>query len=673
MRVIALACTILLAPLLAQAADNKPKPPVWRTLAPFKSLEEFNDYRQRAREAAKANRQNWGLMPRHVTTPLLAQAPEPCDPAVEDCLDEVESVVVTGLRGSLQASVQNKANSITNNQESGVDEGDIVKAWDRFLIVLMHGRLFSVDTADAAAGMRLVDRIDTYRDAREESWIDEMLITGDKIIVTGYSYETSTSSYSVFQVDSEGRLSFVARYFVESEDYYSSENYASRIVDGKLVVYSPFDLSEFAAGKQVPLPRIRRWTEAQGYGEWQPMFDITDVYRPIQPTYWPAMHVLTFCDLDASAKKPCDARGIVGPWGRETYVTPDNYYLWLTTDVDEYQDVHEREDCVEGRDTFHKPGHPSAVYRLTLSRHSLTAVHTEGWPNDQFALEERDGDLWALVQRPPATCYTDDDEESGYPLALAKIPQERFAPRPEVLSMSAYFRVPRIHNPWDQQTRFSRNHVLYGSTRRYWDDDADAAPTKQITVVPLTSPMRAQQLALPHGVTRIELFGDNAVSFGHLPGSDFAVSSVSLRRRPGIVDTQVVPGVVESEGRSHAFNARVENDGSGIFGLPVLDLAALESDYWRDPPVDVFFFTASTALNLESARQLSGSPDLQRESTAYSCEISCYDWYGNARPIFFRDRIFALVGLELIEGALIEGRVWETGRVQLSGAPSNRH
>lgn len=672
MRFIALACTLLLAPLLVQAADNKPKPPVWKTLAPFKSVAEFNDYRQRAREAARANRQHWGLQPRHATTPLLAQVPEPCDPAIEDCLDEVESVVVTGLRGSLKASVLKNAASITNNQESGVDEGDIVKAWDRFLIVLMHGRLFSVDTADAAAGMRLVDRIDTYRDAKEESWIDEMLITGDKIIVTGYSYETSTSNYSVFQIDREGHLSFVARYFLESEDYYSSENYATRIVDGKLVIYTPYDLSELGSKKDVPLPRIRRWTEAQGYGEWQPMFAITDVYRPIQPTYWPAMHVLTFCDLDARNKKPCEARGVVGPWGRETYVTPDNYYLWLTTDVQEYHETHDREDCVEGRDTFHKPGHPSAVYRLTLSRHSLTAVHTEGWPRDQFALEERDGDLWALVQRPPSTCYTDDDHETGYPLALAKVPQERFAPRPEVLSMSAYFRVPRIHNPWDQQTRFSRNHVLYGSTRSYWDDESDAGPTRQITVVPLAIPMRAQQLALPHGVTRIELFGDNAVSFGHLPGSDFAVSSVSLRRRPSIADTQVVPGVVESEGRSHAFNARVENDGSGIFGLPVQDLAALESN-WRDAPVGVHFFTATAALNLDSARQLSGNPALQGDSTAYSCEISCYDWYGNARPIFFRDRIFALVGLELIEGALIEGRVWETGRVELSGVPANRH
>jgi hypothetical protein len=364
---------------------------------------------------------------------------------------------------------------------------------------------------------------------------------------------------------------------------------------------------------------------------------------------------------------------VVGPWNRETYVTPDNYYLWLTADFHEYDQTREREDCVEGRDTFHKRGHPSAVYRLTLSRHSLTAVHTEGWPSDQFAMEERDGDLWALVQRPPATCRSLDDDDTGYPLALAKVPQERFAPRPESLSMSSYFRVPRIHNPWEQQTRFSRNHVLYGSTRSYWDGDAETDLTRQLTVVPLASPMRARQLVLPHGVTRIELFGENAVSFGHMPGSDFAVSSVSLRRKPSIADTQVVPGVVESEGRSHAFNARVEYDGSGIFGLPVQDVAALHSRYWRETPVDVHFFTATAALNLDSARELSSNPALQRDSTAYSCEVSCYDWYGNARPVFFRDRIFALIGLELIEGALLEGRIWETGRVQLAGVPANRH
>jgi hypothetical protein len=683
MRFLALACSLLLAPSLVLAADSRPRPPVWKTLAPFKSVEEFNDYRHRVREAARANRQNWGSTASNGARPLLAQVAEPCDPAVEECFDQaisesLESVVVTGVRASKQAAVSvsrsadvASAESITNNQEAGVDEGDIVKAWDRFLVVLMHGRLFSVDTANSAAGMRLVDRIDSYQNARDEDWIDEMLITGDKIIVTGYSYRTSTSNYSVFRIDREGRLSFLARFSVESEDYYSGENYASRIVDGKLVLYMPFNLTELGQKKDIPLPRIRRWTEQQGHGEWQPLFEITDVYRPIQPTYWPALHVLTFCDLESRAAKPCKAKGIVGPWGRETYVTPDNYYLWLTTDADEYRETQQREECEEGRDHFHKRGHPSAVYRLTLSRHSLTAAHTEGWPSDQFSLEERDGDLWALVRRPPATCQEREDDESGFPMALAKVPQENFSPRPDPLHSNAYFRVPRVHNRWSYQTRFSRNHVMYGSAPGYWRRASDDANSQRLIVVPLASPMRAHELTLPHSVTRIELFGDHAMTFGYLPGSDFGVSSVALRRKPRIADTQVMPGIVESEGRSHAFNARVEDDDSGLFGLPTMDVAQPHG-FWHERPVDVQFFTATADLQLDSASHLAGEPRNARESTSYQCQVSCYDWYGNARPIFFRGRIFALIGLELIEGQLINGRIGETARVNLASVPVNR-
>jgi hypothetical protein len=670
MRITAILLALLLAPMVVKAADARPKPPVWKSLAPFKDLAEFNDYRDRAREAARANRQNWGTVRRDSARPLRAQLAEPCDPAIEECeqsgmADMLEAVTVTGQRASTSSAAQNSVSSITNNQEAGVDEGDIVKAYDRFLVVLMHGRLFSVDTANDAGGMRLVDRIDTYRDRNEESWVDEVLINGDKLIVTGYSYRTSSSSYSVFRIDREGRLSFVARYLVESEDYYSAENYASRIVDGRLVVYAPFDLSEYGARKNVPLPRIRRWTEAQGYSDWQTMFEISDVYRPIQPTYWPALHVLTFCDLDSPAIKPCDARGIVGPWGRETYVTPDNYYLWLTTDAEELDQTSGRDECEPGRDNFRKRGHPSAVYRLSLSRHALTAVHTQGWPHDQFGLQERDGDLWALVQRPTAACReAEDDSDAGYPMALVKVPGEYFSARPESLQSSSFFRVPRLQNPWGQQTRFSRNHVLYGSEQYDWRGHDDPA-LRTLIVVPLNSPHSVRRLALPHGVGRIELFGDHAVTFGQMPDSDFAVSSVSLRRKAHIADTQVIPGVEESEGRSHAFNARVDEDGSGIFGLPTSDTSDAYRRHWQEPSVDVQFFTAGADLKLDSASKLSGTPEANRDSTAYQCEVSCYDWYGNARPIFFRGRIFALVGLELIEGALINGRIGETGRVRL--------
>jgi hypothetical protein len=44
---------------------------------------------------------------------------------------------------------------------------------------------------------------------------------------------------------------------------------------------------------------------------------------------------------------------------------------------------------------------------------------------------------------------------------------------------------------------------------------------------------------------------------------------------------------------------------------------------------------------------------------ADDCRASCVDWYGNARPIFLGDRVFALMGYELVEGRLARSFVGE--------------
>lgn len=51
------------------------------------------------------------------------------------------------------------------------------------------------------------------------------------------------------------------------------------------------------------------------------------------------------------------------------------------------------------------------------------------------------------------------------------------------------------------------------------------------------------------------------------------------------------------------------------------------------------------------------------------CRASCVDWYGNARPLFLRGRLFALLGYELVEGRLDEGRVLERRRVDMRPSP----
>ena len=65
------------------------------------------------------------------------------------------SLAIVTLIGALcsngcgaQAPAPSSAESITNTQEAGVDEGGIVKAAGDYLIVLRRGRLFTVRLGD---------------------------------------------------------------------------------------------------------------------------------------------------------------------------------------------------------------------------------------------------------------------------------------------------------------------------------------------------------------------------------------------------------------------------------------------------------------------------------------------------------------------------------------------
>ena len=57
-----------------------------------------------------------------------------------------------------------------------------------------------------------------------------------------------------------------------------------------------------------------------------------------------------------------------------------------------------------------------------------------------------------------------------------------------------------------------------------------------------------------------------------------------------------------------------------------------------------------------------GALAARNEEVADHCVASCADWYGNARPIFWRGRVFGLLGYELVEGRLESGRMREVRR-----------
>ena len=143
-----------------------------------------------------------------------------------------------------------------------------------------------------------------------------------------------------------------------------------------------------------------------------------------------------------------------------------------------------------------------------------------------------------------------------------------------------------------------------------------------------------------------------------------SVSHLDLSVRPHVADTFLLEGRFETEGRSHAFNAMLRADGGGAIGLPTAGYTD-DTDRmpWESEDSDVTFLT----FDAEGRFAFAGTLERGAEADpSYKCEVSCVDWYGNARPIFTGGRLFALTGAHLVEGELRDGAVHETRRLDLT-------
>ncbi|HEV8494162.1 MAG TPA: beta-propeller domain-containing protein, partial [Candidatus Angelobacter sp.] len=150
-----------------------------------------------------------------------------------------------------------QADSVTNVQVAGVDEGGIVKVHGNHLVMLRRGRLFTVAIGDGA--LEPVSAVDAYAPDVDPSgtWYDEMLVSGDTIAVIGYSYSRGGTEVNLFQIDSAGNLSYKSTYHLRSNDYYSSRNYASRLIGNKLIFYSPLYINPGAQDPFSTFPAVR--------------------------------------------------------------------------------------------------------------------------------------------------------------------------------------------------------------------------------------------------------------------------------------------------------------------------------------------------------------------------------------------------------------------------------
>ena len=578
--------------------------------------------------------------------------------AMLDLQERNESVVVQSLEAPVMynmaepevAEEDTSNDSITNTQEAGVDEGGIVKNVGDYLVVLRRGRLFTVRVGGDA--LAPVDAIDAFPPgaAGRGAWYDEMLVRGSEVIVIGYSYSAGGTELNRFHVGGDGSLTYRDTHYLKSGDYYSSSNYASRLIGDQLVFYAPLFMNW--EGWRESLPTLRTRQEDGSLDEGVVLsapedIHISNVYRDAGAA--PAMlHTVTRCDL-AAEEMTCEADSVLGDWSRTFYVSRDAVYVW----TGQFRPYWRRDEGL----TL-----PGQLFRLPLDGSAPGAVAVTGGPIDQFSFREdaQDEVLRVVLRGESQGDAMWASEFTSGDVGLLTVPLDSFTIGDGNLQAGALRELPDVDG-WSLQNRFVGRHLLYSAN--HWNREGTR---NELHVVPLDGG-EVTTLAMPHSVSRLDVLGRDAVAVGANANGALGFSAVSLAGVPAIESTFLLPASGEGESRSQAFFYRPDagSDGdSGTLGLPVR----------RSPRTGAHAFLgrgSAIAFLRRDSRQLSLAGELEADGAQGrddNCLASCVDWYGNARPIFMRGRVFALMGYELVEGRMTRGQIAERRRVDFSTA-----
>lgn len=531
--------------------------------------------------------------------------------------------------------------SVTNTQHAGVDEGGIVKVHGDHLVVLRRGRLFTVKIGDNA--LKPVSAVDAFApDINPEStWYDEMLVSGDNVVVIGYSYDRGGTEVGLFNINDQGRLSYRSTYHLRSNDYYSSRNYASRLVGNKLIFYAPHYMYPGMEDPFASFPAVRRWHRGARATEFRRIVAATSVYRPeteFDTDYGMAMHTVTVCDL-ANGGFDCQGTSVLGPAGRVFYVSPDAVYVWTSSWA-----------------RHAKGKSPSIVFRMPLDGSGPSALRASGSPVDQFSfLQSEDQHLNVLVRSESSGDGMWGAEVAEGSLALMRVPVSSFTDGSEAVPASRYRRLQKPEG-YTFQNRFVHDYLIYG-TGSGWGRPTKEAVQSNLFMVNWARG-NSHQMILPHGVDRIEQMGSDAVVVG-TDGKDLHFSSVRLGDWPEIASRYTRKGASQGELRSHGFFYKPDGDDSGTLGLPIsLPGRAGYRHLFEDSAA--ILFLRNDSLKFREVGELGAQSENAIDD---KCRASCVDWYGNARPLFLRGRVFALLGYEIVEGTLDDGRMRELRRV----------
>lgn len=547
---------------------------------------------------------------------------------------------------------------MTNTQHVGIDEGDIVKRTATHLIVLRRGRLFSIRLTD----LTVTSTANAFGPGIDpkNTWYDEMLVHEGKIVVVGYSYEREGTELGVFDLDATGNITARSTYQLRSEDYFSSRNYATRLIGDKLILYAPQTVGGTEKAPLAWLPALRRWVSGVAKPPaFVPILSAKRIYRPLLTNTIAngiTLHTVTICDL-AKRDMSCVAQGVLGPPARTFYVSPTSVYVWMTPTPSDTP--------TSTQATATTPAESMAM-RLPLDGGAPTVLGAVGGPVDPLSFLEKDGFLNVMLRADVDGDGMLGPEATFGEAALLRAPLSSFQTALVDAPASMYRALPTPVG-MTMQNRFVGDWLLYGTGTSY----ARPRPAEdgRLFALRVGSQDRPNVLPLGHPIDRIEPMDSDALVVG-ADARNLHFSPVSLASATAAAGTRYTRrGASQGELRTHGFFYRPGPESrKGIFGLPVREggEAGHSSLVFGSASIQ---FVRNDGLVLRDA----GSLDARAPAKAVDdgCRASCVDWYGNARPIFVDDRVLALLGYEIVEGKVdpATSAIRETRRVSFLPRP----
>lgn len=510
---------------------------------------------------------------------------------------------------------------ITNNQEFGVDEGDIVKKLGDRLFVLRYGRLHVIDIAtEGRADLRLRSThvLSTDPDDDSKTWYDEILAVGDQLILLGFNWQEGMAELSLFHVQTDGVLSAGPRYGLRTGDYFDGGNYGVRLAGEHLLLTLTNDV--YGGGNEWPV-----WQRLDSpNAAWSPLISPQSIYLPLSIEQYPTLSTVLRCPLDelAEGAMDCEAQGFVGSDTTQFYASSKAAYLSMESwDLQAYLDA-----------SFYPSGFkwdPSRIgdveylhtliFRVPFDGSAPGVVRIRGGVGDQFAFMESGQHLFVTTDAPLASGQRE--------VSLWQLPLSAFGAVEREFDMAlTSFELENAH----RVIRFSPDALWVGANSAALDQDEVPLAPSTLIRQPLSG-NEAQRILLPQSADRIEPINGYVFVSGLDASNVWRVSVVADRPLvKSALSTQAMPGLLPSEDRSHAFSAAPRSSG-WLMGMPAYSGNAYEID---DAISDLVLFDFDGA-NLRSR----GVVDMQRK---VSCDQECYAWYGDARVFFVGERVFAL-------------------------------